>query len=53
MHLNIHSNHYLVLIHAGFFHPGENLDPRGGGCAVIQGGDAGEGPVPRRLLPLV
>lgn len=35
------------------FCPGKNLDPRGGCCAVIQGGDAGEGPIPRRLLPLV
>lgn len=57
MHLNVYINHSLFLIHAVFFFfffsPGKNLDPRGGCCVVIQGGDAGEGPIPRRLLPLV
>lgn len=53
MHPSVYSNHSLFLMRAGLFFSGKNLDPRGGCCAVLQGGDAGEGPVPRRLLPLV
>lgn len=53
MHLSVYSNHSLFLIRAGLFFQVKIWTHEEGCCAVLQSGDAGEGPVPRRLLPLV